>query len=125
MTEHAYKFGDRAHKKSDGWLVIVTEDDGENVHAIFDDNSSGWHSKALFTPGWPAPEGYVRVRAAATALTDKRWAVSGHIDDGDDYATTSAIEMLDVGTEHGTVTFIEADIPLPAKPETVQGEVVG
>ncbi len=122
MSKHEYKFGDRAYFTDCDERVIVTEDDGDRVYAIFDDNSNGWHDKDDLTPGWPTPEGCVRVRAAVRALGRDDWKIYGDSDGDDNFwlLETEWEPMPDSTVVH----FIEATVPLP-KSVTVEGEVVG
>lgn len=69
----------------------------------------------------------VRVRIAVVVTSEpgddkRRWVASGW--DGclsDDYAANEARDCLDA--KSFGVVFVEADVPLPAAPVVVQGEV--
>ena len=77
-------------------------------------------------PKAPDAPDTVRVRVAVCVMNDGGWAARGDSDTSDESAQWQAEEAVQWepldGVPH-TITYIEADIPLP-KPATVAGEVV-
>jgi len=128
MSKHEFKFGDRVtvnkgtEHEAHGVVVDFDKDGHPYIHF------AGWEGDSYYpkqiTPGWPVPEGCVRVRAAVRVTNRGAAKVFGveHMGGTND-SMLAELARFDHGCEAEAVHFIEADIPLPT-PETYRAEVV-
>ena len=65
--------------------------------------------------------GHVKVRAAVAVAADGEWAVYGHRDEDDTVVATQAAHLT--SSSRPDEYFIEAQVPLPKPPATIQAHV--
>ncbi|MBC8425102.1 hypothetical protein H8E07_13345 [bacterium] len=130
MSKHIYKFGDRvtytgAHQAEHRALVTMVTSCGRGVNVVWQDSGADYVSTSYsgLTPGWPVPEGSVRVRAAVVVTTDEDWGVAGARDMSDRDAEREAMDLINAGRKFGDIHFIEVDIERTT-PKTYRAEVV-
>lgn len=68
------------------------------------------------------PPRTVRVRIAVATIANGHWVAEGGRDYEPDVAASLAIESLRIAN-NPRLSWVEADVPLPEEPATVQGEV--
>lgn len=118
-TEHGYYLiRDRGFVC--GYGVVNLRDDDCLVAALCD-----FEEGARFAPLIPRDAANtVRVRIAVATLPHGDWAAVGDRRCGDDNDADLAAEArAHVGNSAARVTFVEASVPLPESPRTVEGEV--
>lgn len=70
-----------------------------------------------------AAEGHVRVRIPVLTASDGRWSAYARVDQDD--SANLEVCARDWGAEQEGLSWVEATVPLPSEPETVEGTVVG
>jgi hypothetical protein len=76
----------------------------------------------------PVPAGKLRVRIAVVQR-GSIWAADGDSESSDQMKVTNAKQILEALEEHvdlegpDFVSFVEADVPLPPRPKTIEGRV--
>ena len=121
MSKHIYKFGDRVTVDGKHRAIVIGPSSSWQYFVLIHGSDTGedWPDDDL-TPGWPVPEGCVRVRAAVGIDPDGSYFVCG----GSGWADhESQGEVMPATSSQGAFHFIEADIPLPT-PKTYRAEVV-
>ena len=129
MSKHEYRFGDRVTISFGGnepvarGIFLCLDPDEDAAVVLEGDEESRWFEWKHLTPGWPVPEGCVRVRAVVVVTEDGNgpdWEIVGRKGYTDEHAESSARVAFG---DDGFVHFIEADIPLPTT-GTYRAEVV-